>query len=848
MDNSLFLYLSQHRSFWWLLSFYKKIHFYIGSKSFKVKYNLVEEKTNLTSFRQLLKITQNQLFLAVILAVSLQVADPYLSPFFQYMGLKIPDDSDYVTFLATISGIGGVFIGLYYAGISTVGGAIYSQVPNNIRNLLAHERIGSVYMRYLAMLTFLGVCLISLRILGYSRIYLAIPIMSLLAGIGIIAFVKLGQRAFYFFDPTALSHHIFDQLRHWLDMIKAGGYRWDDPAFQNYANKQATNDLETLETLSDISGKEPHLNGRPYAELVQQIIVFLIYYDKFKKQIPSTSLWFEQKYTHRDWYRSDETALSIAHQTGTSLQPETVNNKLWIEDELIPIILHFIKTNIKAKRYRLIQEVLGYMDAYLQSLAENSEVKYAFNILEKLNFCIFSEIGVPAEKISDNEPIEHLGLSEHLATLPITLLLSYSKTFDELSRTEVSKKLSHIRWRNAEDIYIRGFRMYLLPRLEWLKPRLTFELSVENEIISPLWYQTELVLQIEAEQFVENVNCLISTCTNQYQQLIDQMNTAKHPWLSSAIVSRQWEYWNKLQNRLNNFAKVWADISTSRNIEGLAWPDFDMVKGQEQVRNRQQELLRLMSKHSTLLLLFSRPDEFPDYGGQFLHTSGEAVIDALCNNDLKIVGDIFKSYFYGCLLKFDTLRPKQKATDWRAQQEFKIAAAPLLDLIDLSGYARLLADFHGNDNLWAEIKSVWDEYLDKEQASNPINLLAAAIHITEVMFEIPYRSTLRINWKQRVASSLATLPRREVYRSGSMIHDNIVIHKSPLVRIFARERHGSFHDGIDIFIALYLKKRPEKVDIDFGRRRRDLEDTIKYEEKSYSEVAVFQEDDTDEET
>ncbi len=282
-------------------------------------------------------------------------------------------------------------------------------------------------------------------------------------------------------------------------------------------------------------------------------------------------------------------------------------------------------------------------------------------------------------------------------------------------------------------------------------------------------------------------------------------------------------------------------------LKGLTWPDFKPEQIQEQVKNRQKELLKHMSKQSTLLLLFSRPDEFPDYGGQFLHTSGEAVIDTLCNNDIEIVRDIFKSYFYGCLLKFNTLRPKLKATDWRAQQEFKIAAAPLLDLMDISGYACLLADFHKNPDLWQEITTTWDEYLDKEQTSNPINLLAAAIGITEAMFEIPYRSTLCINWKQRVEHSLASLPRREVFRRGVMRHDSIVIHKSPLVRIFARERHGSFHDGIDIFISLYLKKRSNGSDLDFGRRRRDLEDSIKREEMRYSEMVDSQKDDPDEE-
>jgi hypothetical protein len=79
------------------------------------------------------------------------------------------------------------------------------------------------------------------------------------------------------------------------------------------------------------------------------------------------------------------------------------------------------------------------------------------------------------------------------------------------------------------------------------------------------------------------------------------------------------------------------------------------------------------------------------------------------------------------LLKFENLRPKTGSTDWRAQQEFKIAAAPLLDLMELSGYARLLADFHKNPDLWTEITRTWDGYLSNKHTSQVINLFAAAI-------------------------------------------------------------------------------------------------------------------------
>lgn len=62
--------------------------------------------------------------------------------------------------------------------------------------------------------------------------------------------------------------------------------------------------------------------------------------------------------------------------------------------------------------------------------------------------------------------------------------------------------------------------------------------------------------------------------------------------------------------------------------------------------------------------------------------------------------------------------------------------------------------------------------------------------------------------------------------------DTIPVHKSPLVRIFARNLDFLSYDGIDIFLAKYVKQRENGENLDFGgrRNRRDLEEDIRREE------------------
>ena len=45
-----------------------------------------------------------------------------------------------------------------------------------------------------------------------------------------------------------------------------------------------------------------------------------------------------------------------------------------------------------------------------------------------------------------------------------------------------------------------------------------------------------------------------------------------------------------------------------------------------------------------------------------------------------------KRYFNGSLLQLEQLRSEEGASDSQRQADLKIAVAPLLDLIDISGY------------------------------------------------------------------------------------------------------------------------------------------------------------------
>ena len=843
MLNTLFLFFAQARLFWRAKKAFSHLGFVSYRTLFGMKHWIREEGTTTKSLLSLLKSTLVQLVLVPLTAFGLQITNSYFVSLFTEMGFTIPKDNYYGTLLATVIGAGGLFIGLYYAAISVLGSAIYAKVPNNIRGLLAKEQVGNAYMHCIAVFTYFGVCLLIFHSVGFEPVILAMPLLLLGAGLTIIGFVRLGARAFYLSDPTTLSGGLFEQLRQCHVQMQAGGYRWSDQSFQNHAHGVAQTTIETLTAVSEIAEKEPHLNGPPFASLCQNLLLFLRDYETGKKLIPTNSLWYKKRPVHPDWYRTGDTETSIAHETAAILRPESVSDPRWIESAILPIVRDCLDINIKNKRYALVNEFLGYLDAYVQHLAKEQQVESAFNLMKDVFSWCERFILSTGDQALVEEPVEHMQICEHLTTMPINVLLAYIRTIKSYDRNTIFQRIRHITWKSEKSIYRAGFGMHVLTQLEWLHPRLEFEEGVEQCVVSPSWYIQELIAQKEAGNLRTAMVHFYDEVCQFYGHWIKTAMLSHHPWLAAVMMLRESEYWNKLDRHTEVLNQLWNDLNSGRRIEGLLWPSLNADELTERKCRREIELLKLMADENVQLSVIPRSESYPDFAGQFLHTVGEALLAAMCKNDCDTVDMLFKGYFCGNQLKCEQLHPQDNVRPSQLESNVKIAVAPLLDLIDLSGYAYLLSDYHNTPRLKETIAKVWDEYLSQDSAQSRLQFLAAAVSLTESAYEIAHRSRNRIGWKQIIQQQLRDPESQEVpedLESQAALHrqgfifvesETIVLHGSPLVRIFARDHSSLLYDGIDIFLAKYIRQREDGRNLDFGRPEyRDIEEAIRREE------------------
>ena len=160
--------------------------------------------------RSTARVQSTQMFVSISRSVvgptALAILTTILLNFVQYYlhsrGIWLPQSwrtggtfspDTYTNLLATVAQVTGVFLGLYFTAVSAVASAAYAKVPNTVRALVIHEKVGNVYVQLVAFEAALAMLLLA----AYTRSWFSGLFES---GSGIIrcAFLDLRIRQSWF--------------------------------------------------------------------------------------------------------------------------------------------------------------------------------------------------------------------------------------------------------------------------------------------------------------------------------------------------------------------------------------------------------------------------------------------------------------------------------------------------------------------------------------------------------------------------------------------------------------------------------------------------------------------------
>jgi len=358
------------------------------------------------------------------------------------------------------------------------------------------------------------------------------------------------------------------------------------------------------------------------------------------------------------------------------------------------------------------------------------------------------------------------------------------------------------------------------------------EQEVEGESLTPLWYAQALISKSQAESLQENVEQLVVVNNRALHDWAKQLAGEGRVWQSAAVLSRHLEYLRKLETRcLALFKTHYESLQSAKYLSDLKWPNISPEGWLQETQKSRDSLNQNVAKHIVLLGKAKRPDGVPDYLGQFVHATGESLLVYILTQRANEAKLLALGYVIGTLVLFDEHKPPTGEVDVFFEQRMQVAAAPVLDMMELFGYAKLIAELHGKDEMWTAIQDVWEKIIGSQP--DRLKWLSAVVLSGEPRTHLPHRGLMRTTWGLRVRSELAKVPRRRIVSGGTGIFvRETVKHSSPLVRYAAEQ---VFLSGKDIFAAVYLAKLPGAEGLKWGHGVKEIDRSLERERRRHEQ-------------
>lgn len=788
----LFALLIQRKLFWLMRSKATRIKYYFYNLGYKLRVKRREGQSGYSEVIELFSAVQLSFFFAVLFAGLLWGLDKLLDPFYRINSIQAPAISDYISFLSGVAGVGGVFIGLYYAAVGGVVSSIYSKAPPAIRTVFTDGLYGGAYMFYLSFLTVLSLCLVAVTLLVGSIVIISIPVIFCFAGFGVFSFVKLGQKVFNLFDQSYISRRIFQKLAWFGIEVSHGSAHWHLTGFQHHYMRKAVSQISALKSLLGLIASDTVSATASYTSLSSQACVFLTSYSNGKKKIPIDSKWYQDSHVARSWADADHFTASIANRTGTSLMPVVKPDFVWLENDIFEIVLSCLRSTIGLGDYSSVKKILRDISTLAARLAYLGEYALAMQLIESAKVEVFSEDDRASALLTNtNYQVE---VTDIISVMPSVVLLGYVGFLNQNTLEEVESRLGSAEWGKRNGMCTVGLPFSYLSTLNWLNERLSFELCARGCLVSPPWYRLEIVRLNEANDLLNALDAL-SVDVMRFFKDIRNYALSKRIYLCSSIcLSREWEYWVKFEFSGPVLFNRYNAIQENKKLEALNWPPSDKIQKVLDFKALHKRGIAKELVESALALEMSYIGvsniQHADYSGQFLTLAADQFARLAIENDADFFKDCFLNYVMCCGCYFGrTFDPGDPKSIYRSTMFLKEA-------VEVSGFAKLLSEFHCDDSLASIVLSCWSSVTGGEELEKEVfKKLSVFNDVWNGTFfglanDFSYREPV-ISFDHMVRG----LPRKVVDQFESEI-----LHARDLIKLY-----GERYDGlelIDIFMVL----------------------------------------------
>ena len=695
-------------SYWWLRHQQSRVVFRVRRRAFGTLRGLESTGEKVRIALSLVRASSANVALALLFVALCEVLATVGRPHGILPNLLGEADREiYLGLAYTIAGVGGALLAIYFAAMTVVLSGAYIDATSDVRRLLVLDRAGILYTTLVTVMVVASLAVVGMDLLGRKPAVATVLAVALVVVLASASLLAVGARAFGLLDPVNLGSALRLDLARWTRQAGSRGFGNSDIAFQDHYQRRANAALGTLSSLADVVIRRSDRDIESLGQMGSHLVGAWLDYAGSKSAIAIDSRWFRRRYQHPEW-RGEVFGIGVALRTGTQLMPEEVPDEHWVETEIAAPIGRVCASIAKKRDVETTGQFLAMVNLALEALGQRLQVDEAILLWSSTSRAFWSEAGTAVASSSGDQWASVT--TELLSIAPIAIVVGIAQHIGDFDGDYVTERV--------DALLKQGTRLGRGPaaldrKLDWLRAGVEFELAVEGRCITPSWW----LIEDASRSLAEFCSGLLPRIADEFELKAKESRAAigGSAKLQAIMCFRALELYAKLSDNANKVDSVCTSLLAARRRMGVSWPESGVDELRRRVSLQRSATIRALAEVAPQLVADADSVGVePDLFGHARTVLVDEAFRATLRSDAEAVRAILSSTFQVCILSYDMFYKRVDAERESSYLHAQLLAAtdPLVDLLELSGYA-LLASELGHPQVWNAFEALWSDIVEK---------------------------------------------------------------------------------------------------------------------------------------
>jgi hypothetical protein len=722
-------------------------------------------------------------------------------------------------FVAALVGSLAAFLALFFTTLGVIAAGAYADVPDPLRIVFLRDRQNTVYMATVVRALVFGTALLAGHAIGYRPYSATILVFAVLCLLSVLGSAALGVGLFSFFDLTKLAEPLPKRFLAAADQAAVRADGRYSPEQEQATHDEAAGALrirrDALRLITERGGTRTTA-----PDALRSTLDTWARYAERKPAIPTNSAWFARNRIEPNWLTLNPFEAQDPLAASTP-RIQIAADLLWAERELAEHYVTLLRPVVQGEDWATALDCVTPTSELACVLIADLQVREALLLCQAASSVIDHAYAAATPHVDgDQAPDRAQRRRFRTATVQAGLLvrgqmwLGLAAAAQRVADPEVGDRLEHAAHapNNPAITATLPISRDLRTLLDAMATGLTIERQAEGEEITPGWWLRHLAartltwsLHDTAAQLLEDLHAYLPARCAVVAALAD---AEAHVTLLLGALNTI----HRAEVALEHVEQATARLAALRRDAASDEPWSDWKPNRSALAARRVVLLRDLASATARLSVRPHLDDEPDLLGRAYLAISDSLFHVMMDGDQATSAMMFPQVMKAALHAHQ--RVLADMGDQPVINYVIHSGAPLIDLMQLSGYALLLHEVDG-DGSWPAFREAWERQLRQQ------NFAPALVRILEQRHHQVPADIRRQPWERRFEQRLAD---HGLVDSGP--GSARWTHPSPVVRAVLGQSVFRTYLMADLFVLEYLVTRPGAETLQPGRYVSLLSDAL----------------------